>query len=73
MFGYEQIAAVVMPPLVGWIGLFELRLRNRVSKDRFNDLKAQTDRVESHLWDLMKDRGITPSMDVPENLKNNGE
>ena len=70
MNGYLEKAWYGLPLLL--LGWFEVRVRGKVGKDRFNDLKIQTDRVESHLWDLMKAQKIKPSMDVPDSIKNNG-
>ena len=53
-----------------WITSIELRLRGKVGKGRFNDLKTQMDRQESHLWDIMKAQGIKPSRDLPERVTN---
>ena len=69
----EKYAVVPAVGFVAWLSSFEWRLRNKIGKDRFNDLKAQMDRTESHLWDLMKAQNITPSIDVPEDIKNNGK
>ena len=57
-----------------WVGSEELRLRNKVNirecDTRYNHLATQTNRVESHLWDIMKAQKITPSIDPPEEIKN---
>ena len=58
-----------------WMGSGELRLRNKVSTrecdTRYNHLINQNTRIESHLWDIMRERGIKPSMEPPDNIKNN--
>lgn len=72
MNGLEKLLAPIILPLA-WMGSLEWRLRSKISKDRFEDLKTQTDRVESHLWDIMQASKIKPSMDVPEKIKNNGK
>lgn len=66
----EKILGAFAVPLV-WIGSVEWRLRNKVGKDRFADLQAQTTRVESHLWDIMKAQGVTPTVEPPEEIKHN--
>lgn len=33
--------------IVAWFGSLELRIKNHVNKDRFNDLKNQTCRIET--------------------------
>lgn len=68
--GLDKIVGAFMIPLV-WIGSIEWRLRNKVSRDTFDVQQAQTNRIESHLWDLMKAQHITPSIEPPDEIKNN--
>ena len=35
--------------ILAWVGSLELRIKNHVGKDRFNDLKKQTDRIEKKI------------------------
>jgi len=70
----EGITAKIGLAVAGlWLSSQEWRLRGKVDKERFSDLQAQTNRIESHQWDIMKELKIQPSMDVPEEIKNNGK
>jgi len=65
---YEKLIA----PLAGfgiWIYSVERRLANRVTPREINGLKDQANRLESHLWDLMKAQQIIPSVEPPEEVK----
>lgn len=68
----EKILGAFAVPLV-WIGSVEWRLRNKVGKDRFKDLQAQTNRIESHIWDMMKAQGVEASVNVPDEIKKNSK
>ena len=68
--GFEKAIGIFSLPAL-WIASIEVRLKNKVSKDRFTDLKEQNDRLESHLWDLMQAQHVTPTIAVPEEIKNN--
>jgi len=39
--------------IVAWFGSLELRIRNHVGKERFNDLKEQTARIEKKIDSLL--------------------
>ena len=67
------IEKVVAPGVVllAWVGSFEWRLRNKVGRNEFNHVVAQNNRLESHIWDIMKAQNITPTIEVPEEIKNN--
>ena len=71
---WEKIVGVAMLPAF-WLASIEIRLRNKVSirecDTRYNHLINQNTRIESHLWDIMRERGIKPSMELPDNIKNN--
>ncbi len=54
-----------------WMTSIEWRLRGKVSKDRFADQQVQLNRVESHLWDLLKAGNIKASIEPPDVIKNN--
>jgi len=58
-----------------WVGSEELRLRNKVSKDHFNDVivgfREQNTRLESHIWDIMQAQNIKPSIEPPDEIKYN--
>jgi len=60
-----------------WLGSGEFRLRNKVSTrecdSRYNHLVLQNTRIESHLWDIMKAQKITPSIEPPDEIKNNNK
>ena len=62
---------------LAWLGSFEWRLKNKVSLRTFDativPMQKGQERIESHLYDLLKERCITPTMDVPENIKNNSK
>lgn len=68
----EKILGAFALPLV-WMGSFEWRLRNKVGKDRFADLQTQMNRIESHQWDMLKAQNIKPSVEPPEEIKNNSK
>ena len=70
MNGLEKLIGIFAIPAI-WMASIELRLRNKVSNDRFDDLKNQNDRLESHLWNIMKAQHIEPTVDIPEEIKNN--
>jgi hypothetical protein len=56
------------------IGSIEWRMRNKVSQKTFDatikPMQKGQERIESHLYDLLKERHIIPTRDVPENIKN---
>jgi len=60
---------------IAYIGSLETRLRGKIGRREcrrvHNGLDATINRIESHLWDLLKAQNIEPSMDVPEEIKNN--
>ncbi|GAH69629.1 unnamed protein product [marine sediment metagenome] len=56
---------------VSWIGSFEIRLRNKVGRDEFNLVVAQGKLTQTWLWDIMKAQNITPSIEPPDEIKNN--
>ena len=59
-------------PVIGiWIASLEVRLRNRVSRKEFDLVVAQGVRLESHIWDIMKAQKIIPTMEPPDEIKNN--
>jgi len=67
---------LIATPLIGaWIASFEMRLRNRVGRKEFdlfvNQSVSQGSRLESHIWDIMKAQKITPTIEVPDEIKNN--
>ena len=76
MFDWEKILAPGIL-IVAWVGSFEWRLRNKVGQKHFDDtlnlMKGQQDRMESHLWDLLRAQKIEPSADLPEKIKNNSK
>lgn len=43
--------------LLAWISSFEWRLRNKVGKDRFNDVIHRLDRIENLLIKIEKNNG----------------
>jgi len=63
--------------LLAWVGSFEWRLRSKVSHKTFDatiiPIQTQQNRMESHLWDIMKAGKIKPTVDVPDEIKNNGK
>jgi hypothetical protein len=56
VLGEIGIGAVIL----GWFGSLEYRLRNMVSKERFGDLKEQTNRVEAKIDALLLKNGLDP-------------
>lgn len=54
-----------------WVASIEWRIRGKVSNDRFADQQVQLNRVESHLWDLLKAGNIKVSIEPPDVIKNN--
>lgn len=65
---------IVAPGVIflAWVGSFEVRLRGKVSRNEFDHVVAQGNRLESHIWDIMKAQGIKPTVEPPEEIKNNG-
>jgi len=63
--------------ILGWVTSLETRLRGKVSKDTCEvargQFTAQLTRIESHVWDIMKAQGVTPTMEVPDDIKNNNK
>lgn len=69
--GFERVGII----LVGaYVAFNEWRHKNSVSSKRFQDFQtasaSQMNRIESHVWDIMKDRGITPTQEIPDEIKN---
>ena len=63
-------------PVIGaWIASIEIRLRSRVGRKEFelfvSQSMSQGTRLESHIWDIMKAQGVKPSIEPPEEIKNN--
>jgi hypothetical protein len=73
--GILEKAALAIAGL--WVGAQEFRLKNKVSvrecDTRYNHLINQSNRIESHLWDIMQAQKITPSMEPPEEIRNNSK
>lgn len=69
MIAEGAIAVVVLGALITSV---EVRLRNKVGKDRFEDLKGQTERIERMVYQLVQERGITPAIDPPPEIKGGG-
>lgn len=73
MNGYLDKVIYGWPILI--IGWFEVRVRGKVSHRTFDatiiPMQKREERIESHLYDLLKERHITPTMDVPDGIKNN--
>ena len=59
MLGEIGVGAVVL----GWIGSLELRIKNHVGKERFQDLKEQTQRIETKVDTLLIHNGLDPKDD----------
>jgi len=63
--------------ILGWLGSFEWRLRNKVDKGHFNDaitqLRQQNNRLESHIWDIMVAQGVKATIEPPDEIKNNNK
>ena len=57
--------------LIAIISSFEIRLRGKVGRDEFNILKDQSNRNESHLWDIMKALNVKPTIEPPGEITNN--
>jgi len=63
--------------VLAWVGSMEWRLRNvnsaKVSQkycDEFRTImKGQMNRMESHMYDLLKAQGVKPSVEPPEEVK----
>lgn len=51
MNGLELIVGAIVTL---WLGSIELRLRNSITKDRFNDLIDRIDRIEEKIDALLK-------------------
>ena len=49
--------------VLAWIGSLELRIKNHVGKDRFNDLKEQSHRIEKKVDALL----IHNKINLPKN------
>jgi hypothetical protein len=56
-----------------WVGSIEYRLRGKVGREQcaiVSDIyREQSIRLESHMYDLLKERGINPSIEPPEEVK----
>ncbi len=46
--------------IVAWFGSLELRIRNHVGKERFNDLKDQTQRIEAKMDAMLIHNNLDP-------------
>ena len=64
----EKIAGIL---LVAYVGTTEWRIRGKVSRKEFDLVVAQGTRLESHIWDIMKAQNIKPSIEPPDEIKNN--
>jgi len=75
MNGLIEKVAVPATIFLAWIGSFEVRLRNKVSRKEFDlfvgQSMSQGTRLESHIWDIMKAQGVKPSIEPPDEIKNN--
>ena len=56
-----------------WVSSVEWRFRNKISKDRFADQQVQLNRLESHIWDLLKAGNIKATIEPPDAIKNNNK
>ncbi len=60
---------------LAYLGSIETRLRTKIGRKEcrrvHNGLDKKIDRIESHLWDLLCAQNIKPSVDPPEEIKNN--
>lgn len=69
------IAGPIVAGFGAWLVSFEARLKGKVSEKTFDvairSLQTQNERIESHVWDLMRSQGVEPSVDVPEKIRNN--
>ncbi len=67
--------SVVTALLTLWFTSFEARLGSKVDEKTFDvairGLQKQSERIESHIWDIMQSQGIRPSIPVPDEIKNN--
>ena len=74
MDGLEKLLIGIPLAALGWV---EVRIRGKVSHKTFDatiiPMQEGQKRIESHLYDLLKERRITPTMDVPDEIKNNGK
>ena len=74
MNGWEKIIAAIGANLV-WVGSMEWRVRNKVGRKEFDlfvtQSMSQGTRLESHIWDIMKAQGVKPSIEPPDEIKNN--
>ena len=69
--GVEKLGMI----LVGaYVAFNEWRHKNSVSAKRFQDFQkastAQMERLESHMWDIMRKEGISPTREIPDEIKN---
>ena len=65
-----------LAPLIGiglWATSIEKRMWGKVSvrecDKQHKVLNGQLNRLESHMWDIMKAQNITPSVEPPEEIK----
>lgn len=76
--GARESYGLVMAPaavMLAWVGSMEWRLRSKVSQRLCDnvrpDMKDRMTRIESHIYDLLRERKIKPTMDPPEEIRNN--
>jgi len=62
---------IAIPIIGAWVASFEVRLRHKVGRKEFELMVAQGIRLESHMWDIMKAQKITPTIEPPDEIKNN--
>ena len=60
-----------------WVASIEYRITRKVNHKycdtQHTTVNGQLERIESHLWDIMQEGGIQPTVSVPENIKNNSK
>lgn len=66
---------IILLAMLGFFGSLEWRIRSKVSHKTFDAIirivTEQNKRLESHIWDIMREMKIQPSMEPPEEIKNN--
>ena len=69
----EKYAIAPALILLTWLGSFEWRLRSKVCHKTCdataNPIQKSQERIESHLWDIMRAQNIKPTIDVPNIIK----
>ena len=73
----KVVTGAIATGFLAWLGSMESRIRGKVNGDTCNahvkHMTTQLERIESHMWDMMKANNIKPSVPFPDGIINNNK